>query len=60
MENIKMKLKKEDLERKEKLIEAVKEAYNQIPEDIILNLVESFQRRMTNRIEKNGDSVSHQ
>ena len=54
---IKMELEKKDLERKKELIEAVKEAYNQISEDTIFNLVESFQRKMIKCIEKNGDRV---
>ena len=40
---IKMELGKRDLERENELIEAVKEAYNQISKDTIFNLVESFQ-----------------
>ena len=43
-----MELEKKDLDRKNELIEAVREAYNQISEDTIFNLVESFQRRMKN------------
>ena len=54
---IKMELEKRDLERKNELIEAVKEAYNQISEDTIFNLVESFQRSMIKCIENNGDRV---
>ena len=54
---IKMKLEKKNFERKNELIEAVKEAYNQISEDTIFNLVESFQRRMIKCIENNGDRV---
>ena len=45
---IKMELEKKDLDRKNELIEAVREAYNQISEDTVFNLVESFQRRMKN------------
>ena len=52
-----MELEKRDLESKNELIEAVKEAYNQISEDTIFNLVESFQRRMIKCIENNGDRV---
>ena len=54
---IKMELEKKDLERKNELIEAVKETYNQISEDTIFNLVESFKRRMIKCIENNGDRV---
>ena len=54
---IKMELKKRDLERKNELIEAVKEACNIISEDTKFNLVESFQRRMIKCIENNGDRV---
>ena len=36
-----MELEKKDLERNE-WIEAIKEAYNQIPEDTIFNIVEFF------------------
>ena len=48
---IKMELEKKDLDRKNELIEYVREAYNQISEDTIFNLVESFQRRMIKCIE---------
>ena len=45
---IKMEFEKKDLDRENELIEYVREAYNQISEDTIFNLVESFQRRMKN------------
>ena len=44
-------------ERKNELIEAVKDAYNQISEDTIFNLVEYFQIRMIKCNENNGDRV---
>ena len=47
----------EGFEEKNKLIETVREAYNQISEDTIFNLVESFQRRMIKCIENNVDRV---
>ena len=45
----------EGFEEKNKLIKAVREAYNQISEDTIFNLVESFQRRKIKCIENNVD-----
>ena len=39
---IKMKLEKKDFERKNELIEVIREANNQIPEDTIFNIVEFF------------------
>ena len=48
---------KEGFEEKNKLIEVVREAYNQISEDTIFNSVESFQRRMIKWIENNLDIV---
>ena len=54
---IKMELEKKNLERKNELIEAVKEGYNQISEDTMFNLVEFFQRRMIKCIENSGDRV---
>ena len=56
---IKMELEKEDLERKNELISAVREAFNHILEDTIFNLVESFHRRMIKCIGDNGDRVPH-
>ena len=43
-----MEFEKKDLDRENELIEYVRKAYNQISEDTIFNLVESFQRRMKN------------
>ena len=48
-----MELEKKDLTEKYELIKAVREAYNQISEDTIFNLVESFRRRMIKCIENN-------
>ena len=50
---------KERFGEKNELIEAVKEAYNQISEDTIFSLVESFQRRKIKWIEYNGDKNSY-
>ena len=57
MENNKNSTWKEGFGEKNELIEAVNEAYNQISEDTIFNLVESFQIRMIKCIENNGDRV---
>ena len=53
---LKMQLERK-IWKKNELIEAVKETYNQISEDTIFNLVESFQRRMIKCIESNGERV---
>ena len=45
-EIIKMELEKKDLERKNELIEAVKENTIKFHEDTIFNLAESIQKRM--------------
>ena len=52
-----MKLEQKDLKRKNELIEAVREAYDQISEETIFNLVESFQRRMIKCIENSVDRI---
>ena len=57
MRNNKIDLEKSDLKRKNELIEAVREAYNQISEDTIFHLVESFLKRMIKCIENNVDRV---
>ena len=59
MRKYKNKAWKEGSGEKNESIEAVREAYNQISEDIIFNLVESFQRRMLKYFENNGDSNPH-
>ena len=46
MINNKNRTWREGFKEKNELIGTVKEAYNQISEDTIFNLVESFQRRM--------------
>ena len=56
MRNNKNRTWKEGFEEKNnELIEAVREAYNQISEDTKFNLVEFFQRRMIKCIENNVD-----
>ena len=52
-----MEFEKKDLERKNEFIEAVRESFNQIFEDTIFNIVESFRWRMIKCIENNGDRV---
>ena len=51
MKNNKNRTWKEGFEEKNELIEAVREAYNQISEDTIFYLVESFQKRIIKCIE---------
>ena len=57
MVNYKNRTWKEGFEEKNEFIEAVRETYIQISEDIIFILVESFQRRMIKCIENNVDRV---
>ena len=50
---------KEGFGEKNELIEAASETYNQISENTIFHLVESFQRRMIKCIKNNVDRVLH-
>ena len=54
-----MSLEKMHLERKNELIEAIREALNQFSEDTRLYLVKYFQKRMIKYIESNEDRTSY-
>ena len=54
-----MELEKKDLERRNELIVAVKETYNQISEDTLFNLVESFSEKNNKMYWNNWDRVPY-
>ena len=56
---IKAQLMKKEICKRSDLISSIKEAYNNIEDETIYNLIESFPSRLQQWIEKEGDRISY-